>query len=109
MFIESWNSVLGGSRGWLKTKSPPFPVWIHKALRCVLAGLGQSRTWLQCCDAATPQDGIYSRERHLCEGEKGKKGTEKQVKEAVVGTEGVTLQKTPQVTSRNELSVFIIK
>lgn len=42
-------------------------------------------------------------------GEKGKKGTKKQVQEAVVGTEGVTLQKTPQVTSRNELSLFIIK
>lgn len=97
-------------RGWLKTKSPPFPVWMcHKALYCVVAGLGQNRMWLQCCDTATPQDGIYSRKGHLCEGEKGKKGTKKQVKEAVVGTEGMTLQKRPQVTFRNKLSLFIIK
>lgn len=47
---------IGGNRGWLKTKSPPFPVWMcHKALHCVVAGVGQSRTWLQPCDTATPR------------------------------------------------------
>lgn len=57
--------------GMVKNKVPTISsVDCHKALHCVVASLGQSRTWLQCCDTATPQDGIYSREGHLYEGGK---------------------------------------
>lgn len=75
---------------------------------CIVLWQGWDRVGCGCSAVTLPAPRMASTAgKGTCV--RGKKRTNKQVREAMVGTEDVTLQKTPQVTSRNELSLFIIK